>query len=606
MSGTTLKARMLEAFRVRVYIVSSIMILFFLAIIIQLFYLQIIKQQDFAKQSKSNMENYIPILAPRGEIYDCNIPPAVLASNRSSFNICLIKNDFKSKRELKKVLGSLASLLKVELEYLWNKANQANPWEKVVLKEDVDFDLIVKIASYPEIFKNISWQELPMRSYPYKNMLSHLIGFVGQINQKEYQDLKASGYKYYHKVGKIGLEKEYDQFLRGEDGSRRRIVDVQNRVEFEEVEVEPKAGHNLVLTIDQRIQEELDHCLNGLKGAGVVLRAVTGEILALTSKPDFDPNLIISKDNETVIQNLLKDKDNPFLDRSIQARYSPASTFKIITALAALETESISPKKRFYCAEKFILKGYRDREFYCHDRHNSLNLYQAIAESCNIYFYNLGYLIGPTIILKYADYLGLNDKTGIDLPGEKSGFIPSRKWKLKTYGQSWFDGDTINLSIGQGFISVTLLGMANLLAGLINKGIIYRPYLVKEIRSADNLKVIKKISRDKIREVPLSDFSLEVIKKGMRLGVLKGTSRRLSFLDFPVAGKTGTVQTRSNRKEKKSQHAWFIGYGPYGDQPEEDSFIVAVIVEHGISGSVAAVPIAARVFQKLADAGYLK
>jgi len=610
MEYTSFKTKMMEAFRVRMYFfVSSVGFIFFI-LVVQLVNLQIISGREYAQKSRANMENYIPITASRGEIYDRNFKydekNVIIVSNRPSFNITTVPEKFKSKKKLQDTMRRVSKLLKVSYESLMQDMSNRNPWERIIIKEDVDFDTIIKIATNQNIFPNVDWEDAPVRVYNFGEMFAHSLGYIGSISSEEYKKLKSEGYKHYQKIGKSGIEKSYDRLLRGEDGYVRRIVDVRNRTEGEEVGLQPIAGNNMVLTMDYEIQRvAYDAMRDHQKGALVVLKPASGEVLALISKPDFDPNLIISKDNQKIITDLSGDKNRPFLNRAIQSKYPPASTFKLVTTIAGLESGKVLPNRSYHCAGKYTLKGYKDHDFFCYETHGTLDLYWAIAKSCSVYFYQLGLSVGPTNILSYAEYFGLNEKTGIDLPGEISGFVPSRKWKYKTFGQPWYDGDTVNLSIGQGFVTVTPVEMVNLISGLVNNGIVYKPHLVREIRTNDNRKIIKSFKREKVREIPLSQLTIQTVKQGMRLSVTSGTSGRLGVLKVPLAGKTGTAQTRSKRKEDFSQHAWFVGYGPYEEDPEK-AVAVAVLVEYGVAGAASAVPIAERIFYKLNELGYFK
>ncbi len=607
MEHTSYRTRMLEAFRYRMYFFLGAVSFVFAILVFQLMNLQIIQGDVYRQRSKMNMENYIPIPASRGEIYDRNfktgVKNQVIVSNRPSFNITTVPASFKDKKEISTVLKPLCRLLKVSYDDIINEINGKNPWERIVIKEDVGFDTIVVIASNQHLFRYIDWEDAPVRVYNFGNMFSHAVGYIGSISPEEYKRLKAAGYRHYQKIGKSGLEKEYDSLLRGVDGYYRRIVDVRNRTEGEEIGLRPIAGSNLILTIDFELQKAAFEAMKDLKGAAVVIKPATGEVLALVSKPDFDPNQIISRNNAKTIEELSSDKNRPFLNRAIQAKYPPASTFKLVTAISALEEDRWNPSWTNYCPGKFTLKGYVDRDFYCYATHGNVDMYWAIAKSCSVYFYQVGYKIGPTIMLKYADYLGLSEKTGIDLPGEIPGFLPSKKWKLKTFGQQWFDGDTVNMAIGQGFLSVTLIEMANLIAGVVNNGVIVRPHVVRQILSLDNKKIIRNFEPEKMKEIPLSGRTTNTLKQGMRMSVTSGTSGRLGYLKIPIVGKTGTAQTRSRRKEDYSQHAWFVGFAPF-EAPAEDAVVVAVIVEYGVAGAVAAVPVAEKVFAKLISLGY--
>jgi len=609
MSQSSIRTRMLEAFRKRMFVFGGSVALVFFILFIQLVNLQIVNGEEYAYKARMNMENYIPIPAPRGEIYDRNYKinnsGKVLVSNRPSFNITIIPESFENERSLRTVLLRLTEYVKFDIEDAMKDIKKGNPWERVIIKDDVDFATVTKIASHRHLFPNINWEDAPVRVYNYGEVFSHSIGYIGSITKKEYEKLKVSGYKYYQSLGKSGIEKQYDKILRGTDGQIRRIVDVKNRTEGEEVGQDPLGGNNLRLTLDYDVQKSAYEALGENRGAVIVIKPSTGEILTMVSKPAYDPNLIISRNNAPLLRELYRDKKKPFLNRSIQSKYPPASTFKLVTAISALETEKTYPSKRYTCTGKYTLKGYRDHDFYCFRVHGNLDLYQAIGKSCSSYFYQLGYKVGPTAIMKYAGYMGLNEKTNIDIPGEISGFIPSKKWKLKTFGQPWFDGDTINMSIGQGFLAVTPIGLANMLCGIVNNGIVYKPHLLKEVYSPDNKKVVSEVAREKLREIPLSPITLDTIKKGMRKSVTIGSSARLQRLKVPICGKTGTAQTRSKRKENRTQHAWWIGYAPF-DGPADKAIAVAVFIEYGQWGAVAAVPVAEKVFAKLIEKDYFK
>lgn len=610
MAHSSIRSKMQEAFRRRIYVFIVGVAVYFIVILLQVINLQLFNGSDYKLRAKLNMEDYIPIPASRGEFYDRNYNEddkknSVIVSNRPSFNITTVRAKFKNADELKLTFQNLSNLVSFDVDTAIKEINTKNKWQRFVILEDVPFEKVVQIASHQELYSNINYEDAPVRVYNFNSLFSHIVGYIGSINSREYKKLKSEGYKYYHKIGKSGLEKQYDDILRGKDGKVRRIVDVKNRTEGEEVGQEPVSGNNLVLTVDYNIQKAAYDAIGDYTGTCVVLKANTGEVIAMVSKPDYDPNIIISKNNSALMTELQKNKKNPFLNRAIQAKYPPASTFKLVTAISALEEDKWKPGWKNYCPGYYVLHGYVDRTFQCYKgtAHGSLNLLQAIGKSCNVYFYNLGYKIGPTPIMQYAQYLGLKDKTNIDLPGEISGFVPTKKWKLKTFGESWYDGDTINLAIGQGFTSVTPLAMANLVSGIVNQGIIYRPHLVSQIRSQDNKTVISDIIPEKIKEVPLSSKTVDNVKMGMRLSVLDGTSVRLRYLKIPFAGKTGTAQTRSKIKAESTQHAWFVGFGPYGGEPE-NTYVIAVLIERGIAGAATAVPVAEKVLSQMISQGY--
>ena len=607
MQFASVRTKIIEEFRKRLYVIGIIIICMFAIFFLQLINLQIFQGREFSEKSRMNMENNIPLPASRGEIYDRNFSTdkqnIVLATNRPAFNIIVIPAQYKEKNQFYYAIQNICALLQLPYEEILTDLKSTNPYNRYIIQEDVPFDIIVTIATNQDKFPNIMWEDAPVRVYPFNNMFSHVIGYIGSLTKEEYNTYKDVGYKYYQKIGKAGIERQYDSILRGVDGYVRRIVDAKNRTEGEEIGQHPKSGYNIVLTLDYDVQKTAYTALGDNRGSVIVMKPATGEIISIVSKPDYDPNLIISKNNIKIITELNNDKNKPFLNRAIQSRYPPASTFKLVTSIAALEEEKWDPAITRYCPGKYTLKGYVDRDFYCYQAHGSVNLLWAIARSCSVYFYQLGLKLGPTTIFNYAGYLGLAETSGIDIPGEITGFIPSKKWKLKTFGQPWFDGDTVNLSIGQGFMLVTPIGMMDFLSAIVNSGVVFKPHCIKEIRSIDNTSVVSVVIPEKLREIPLSPTTLNTIKQGMRMAVVNGTAARLGYLKVQMCGKTGTAQTRSKRQEDVSQHAWFVGFGPYDSHPEKVVAIV-VMVEYGIAGAATAVPIAEQVFTTLIKKGY--
>jgi len=397
MEQTSLKFKMMEAFRMRMFFFLATVSVMFLVLIIQLSNIQLIHGEEYENRSRLNMESNIPIPASRGEIYDRNFDPVskneVIVSNRQSFSLTTIPASFQNKEKLEETLHRLSRLL-----------------------EDIEFNKMVKIATHKTLFPNIEWEDKPVRVYNKDNAFCHVIGYVGSISRDEYLNLRDKGYRHYQKIGKSGIEKQYDIDLRGKDGFIRRIVDVKNRIEGEEIGFRPVPGKNLVLTIDAEIQKTAHEAMKNRLGAVIVLKPSTGEVLSLISKPDFNPNLIISNDNYGIIEELSSNKNRPFLNKVIQARYPPASTFKLIPAIAALEEDKWKPNWHYNCFGKYTLKGFIDKDFYCFKYHKAVDMYGAIGRSCCVYFYQLGYKIGPTLILKYARYMGLHEPTGIDIP----------------------------------------------------------------------------------------------------------------------------------------------------------------------------------------------
>lgn len=603
----------LEAFRIRLYFLSVAIAISFLLIFVQLIKLQLVQGEEYRLRSRNNMETFIPIQAPRGEIYARDFGAGKknhpLVSNRVSFNVITIPAKFKNQGEMKTILSRLSRIADIPLDFMLAKIKKSNnPFIRVSLKEDIPYRKIVKIASFKDQLDYITWETIPKRNYLYGNLYAHLLGYTGKISKRELRKNRSKGYKYYNIIGKNGIEKEYDILLRGKDGRIKRIVDVKRRTEGESLDTLPLPGRILVLTIDHEIQKIVYESMKKMVGVGgcvIVMRPATGEILAMVSKPDYDPNFMVSIDDPEKFKVLAEDERKPFLNRAIQIKNPPSSTFKPLVGLAALEEGKLTYHDKYRCEKRYILKGLRDRTFYCWGYHGSNRLVFGIAKSCNIFFYQVGLSLGSVPILNYARYFGLGEKTQVDLPGEISGFVPSDKWKRKTFRQRWFDGDTLNISIGQGFLQFTPIGMAQYYSGLVNNGIINKPHILKEVRNPQTKEVELKVRPQILREVPVKKENLDKILEGIREVVRSGTTRYMNHPKIKIAGKTGTVQTFSITREKEylrkrteTHHAWFIGFAPF-DADIKDKILVAVFVEYGRSGSGGAAPIAYRIFKEI-------
>ncbi|MBP8178639.1 MAG: hypothetical protein KAY16_04815, partial [Spirochaetes bacterium] len=332
MQFASVRTKIIEEFRKRLYVIGIIIICMFAIFFLQLINLQIFQGREFSEKSRMNMENNIPLPASRGEIYDRNFSTdkqnIVLATNRPAFNIIVIPAQYKEKNQFYYAIKNICALLQLPYEEILTDLKSTNPYNRYIIQEDVPFDIVVTIATNQDKFPNIMWEDAPVRVYPFNNMFSHVIGYIGSLTKEEYNTYKDVGYKYYQKIGKAGIERQYDSILRGVDGYVRRIVDAKNRTEGEEIGQHPKSGYNIVLTLDYDVQKTAYTALGDNRGSVIVMKPATGEIISIVSKPDYDPNLIIPKNNIKIITELNNDKNKPFLNRAIQSRYPPASTFK--------------------------------------------------------------------------------------------------------------------------------------------------------------------------------------------------------------------------------------------------------------------------------------
>lgn len=576
----------LEKLRQRLVRLTVIIIIAFMILIVRMSYLQIIKGNYYRKVSENNRIRLIPITASRGMIYDRN--GKILAQDVPSFDISIIQLGL-SEKEILQTLIKLKKIVEIDLKEVQEKilAKKIRPFEPMIIIPDVNRQTLTKVAERTTELPGIIIQVNPKRYYPCGTISAHALGYIGETNREELVKKHAEGYKYGDSIGKSGIEGYYDIFLRGKDGGKQIEVDARGRQLQVLGEMEPIPGNNLVLTIDRKLQEIASDALGERSGAIVIMNPNNGEILAMVSKPSFDPNIFLRHMTPQQAKEIFVNKRYPLFNRAIQALYSPGSVFKVVVAACALENEIIKEEDTHSCGGIYWLGNQR---FICYHRekHGEMNIVDAMAHSCNIFFYQVGYKLGADKISKFAMEVGLGSKTGIDLPSESSGLVPTRNWKRKRYGKSWYGGDTILLSIGQGFILTTPLQLAQVLSVIVNGGHVYTPRLVKEmIDSSGNVKVfnpwVKKI-------ISLSQQTQKVLFKGLESVVTNGTGQRAYLPNLRVAGKTGTVQNPTGE-----DHALFLCFAPV-DSPK---VVISVIVEHGGKGGIEAVPVARRILEQI-------
>jgi penicillin-binding protein 2 len=417
-----------------------------------------------------------------------------------------------------------------------------------------------------------------VRNYQESGSLSHIIGYVGNITRDELTMLYNKGYQQGDLIGKNGIERQYDELLRGKDGQTTRTVDVRGRnVAGDNTRVSPEMGKNLVLTIDRKIQTLAEKALGRRIGAVVVLRPTNGEILAMVSYPWYDPNIFNQTDLGAEYQALIDDPNKPLINRAIQSAYPPASTFKIVMTAGILAEDAFPPEQTIDCLGEI---DYGNRLWRCHIRrpgHGRLNLAGAMAQSCDIYYWNVGRdHLGVENIVNYARDFGFGESTGVDLPGEISGFIPTPQWKDRRLHERWQSGDTMNMSIGQGFSLVTPLQMANMVAMTVNDGVIYSPHILKEVRDPRNDAVEWDVDPKTLHTSEISPEVFAAVRRDMRGVISEGTAQYpLNIKTVEIAGKTGTGEVGLQNQ----WHSWFASYAPYETDKPEERIVVAVIVE---------------------------
>ncbi|MBN1353336.1 MAG: penicillin-binding protein 2 [Candidatus Omnitrophica bacterium] len=549
---------------------TGIILVLFIAITGGLFYTQIARYGLYSKLSEKNRIRVIPLEAPRGKMYDRN--GRLLVSNRIAFDVAVVPNEISNKTKL---IDGLSDILGTEKEDMARKISAAragNPFLPATVAEDIEKDKAIKIEEVRMEFPGVIVTTRPIRNYIYKEAISHVTGYLGKISEAELARYKTYGYRMVDFVGKDGLERAYNDYLRGVDGGIQTEVDSRGRqLRFLAVK-EPERGKDLHLTLDAELQKFCSELFKEETGALAVMDSETGGILALVSSPGFDPNIFISPRNSRQVRKLLSDKKYfPMIDRAIASAYPAGSVFKIVVALGGLDSGVFGKDDTFNCSGSHWVGN---RVFHCwkDEGHGTLNMRGGLKNSCNIFFYQLGISVGPDAISKYAFKLGLGRPTGIDLPGEVSGFVPTPAWKKKSLRQAWFIGETANLSIGQGYLLVTPLQILQLVNIMATEGKITQPFLVDKIGEV-------RLHHTKIQDLRLNPEAVEIVREGMRdvVNAPHGTGFYARPKEVIVAGKTGTAQNPNG-----ISHAWFTGFAPF-DHPK---ISVVVFVEHGGKGGL--------------------
>jgi penicillin-binding protein 2 len=479
------------------------------------------------------------------------------------------------------VTGAVAGILNTSADEIGGKIppQYYQLYQPVEIAVNVPFTAIASLAERKDSLPGVSWNSKPMRNYVDSRSLSHILGYVGDITRDELTILYNKGYQQGDLIGKAGIERQYDELLRGREGRETRTVDVRGRRITGQGNVirEPSLmGKNLVLTIDRRIQTLVEKALGERMGAALVMRPGTGEILAMVSYPWYDPN-VLSGGQRAGYQALVNDPNKPFINRAIQSSYPPASTFKIVMTTGILAENAFPPEQLILCPGEI---SYGDRQWRCHIRrpgHGRLNLRRAMAQSCDIFYWIVGRdHLGVERIVSYARDYGFGETTGIDLPGEIAGFVPTPQWKDRRFHEKWLGGDTMNMSIGQGYTLVTPVQMANMVAMTVNDGKIYKPQILKEVRDPVSGAVEQNIQPELLHESDLDPGIFEAVRRDMRGVISEGTAQfPLNINTVEIAGKTGTGEVGFQDR----WHSWFAAFAPYTTSKPEERVVVSIIVE---------------------------
>ena len=564
-------------------------------------FLQIINNPYFAAAAEKNRIRISKIKAERGLIKDRN--QIILADNRPQFIVTITPGDLpKEIKEREQVIAKISRIIDLPITDIQERVDLAkggsSQYEPINLADDLVYEKAVLLEIESNNIPGLNVEFGRRRTYYNKDFIgsffSHIIGYIGYLTKEDFSKYK-NKYSLNDNIGKTGLELAYEDVLKGADGKRKVEVDAMGRVTNILAEENPKSGDNLILSLDANLQKKVFEILgsrfkgqNLKRGAVIVLNPQNGQILSLVSLPTYDNEKFIGRIAKTDYETLIQDSNKPLFNRAIAGEYPSGSTIKPFFAAAALEEGIINRNTSF-----LSVGGLQIGQWFFPDwkagGHGLINVTRALAESVNTFFYIIGggYQdfngLGLEKILKYAQLFGFSQKSGIDLPGERDGFLPTAEWKKEKTGEPWYIGDTYHLSIGQGYLSVTPLQIAMATAAIANNGTLYKPTLLQAIENSSTGEVNYK-QPEILRDNFLKSSTIKVVQDGMRDTVVYGSARSLGILPVAVAGKTGTAQWQ----EGKRTHAWFIGYAPF----KNPQIVVTILIEEGGEGSSTAVPIA--------------
>ncbi len=553
----------------------------FVMLAIRLWQIQIIQGEHFLRLAEENRIRVSSVAAPRGPIKDRRGRPLTL--NRPAFTVSLLPTELQHPEQVIPDVARKLGMPPAEVAAKLADA-RARPFEPVRLRRDVPKVTIAAIAESRMDLPGVLVQVEPVREYPYGSLAVHLLGYLGEISDQDLQALRDQGYEAGELIGKDGVERIYDRYLKGRNGQIQAEVDAQGRPLRVLARVPPTPGNTVVLGIDLDVQKAAEEALGSRVGAVVAMDPRDGTIVAFASHPAFDPNLFATGIPINAWAKLLHDPQQPLLDRAIQGGYPTGSVFKVITGTAALELGLVQADTRFYCPGYYNLGG---RIFHDHEVHGNINFLEGIAQSCNVVFWTISRPVGPQNLAKIARMYGLGQRTGIDLPQEIAGIIPDPGWKSRVWKQPWYAGDTLNTAVGQGYVLATPLQVARMLAAVANGGTLVTPHVVTEVQSPQG-KVLVRVAPPPGGQMHLRPQTLAVLRAGLAAVVSRGTAASIQIPGLAVAGKTGTADNPHGKP-----HAWFAGYAP-ADAPQ---LVVAAVVENVGFGAEFAGPIVRRVLQ---------
>jgi penicillin-binding protein 2 len=587
----------------RVTSAALVVLAVWLILLARLFYLQVVQAERYTQFAERNSVRTHRVQAPRGMILDRN--GEILVDARPALGITLVPSETEDLELTLRRVARLAGADEAELLQRHGRPSGAARFKPQLVLQDLDRAAFARIGERLWALPGVHSEYRTLRDYRYGEMSAHLLGWLGEIDPESLEDREYQGYRPGDVVGRKGIEKLLERELRGRPGGENWLVDAHGR-ELELLSaVEPQPGLNVTLTLDRRLQQVAEHALDerGKAGAIVALDPRNGEVLVLASRPGFDPNRFASGIDGAEWKALMNDARAPLHFRALQGQYPPGSTYKLVTAIAGLEEGVIRPGLQVHCGGSFRL-GRRTYRCWRRGGHGVVDVHKALVQSCDVFFYRVGLEVGVDRLAYYARSLGFGARTGIELPGELPGLVPTRAWKERRFGEPWMEGETVSLSIGQGFNLWTPLQLAHAYAAVGHGGMRWRPFLVKRVQQPDGA-ILRETAPQAAGPLPFKEETLRIVRDALR-GVVqepRGTGGHMRNLPGGVeaAGKTGTAQVvgmkgdppedESLIPEQYRDHAWFVTYLP----AENPRLAIAVLVEHGGHGGSAAAPIAAEV-----------
>ncbi|PLX77299.1 MAG: penicillin-binding protein 2 [Desulfuromonas sp.] len=588
----------------RFVLFSLAAVVVFAILLLRLWYLQIISVDQYRQLSEKNRIRYLPVAAERGPVYDHD--GTLLVDNRPGFTIAALRQEVEDSDRLLSSLAGYLDVDKEQLEERWMAGKRLPRYRPVPLAVDVGWDNVERVQENAVDLPGVLTLVTPIRAYPYGEMASHLFGYLGEITEEELASGDYNNYRGGDFIGQNGLERFLEDYLRGLEGERLLEVDVKGKELRTLKTLEPTPGKKVFLTLRKELQLAAEEAIGDQAGAAVALDVRSGAVLALVSKPSFDPALFARGIYPEEWLELLQNSRHPLQNKALRGQYPPGSTFKLVTALAVLESGLVGPDYTVDCSGRIEVGP---REFRCWKKkgHGETNLKKAIRESCDVFFYDVSLKIGIDKIAETARQLGLGSVSDFRPARERSGLIPDSAWKKRRFNDRWYNGETVIAAIGQGYDLVTPMQLAVMTAAIANNGKVLRPYVVERVEDFDgNVLSLTEPEVLKVAEIEQKDF--DALKAGLVAVVNEphGTGWLSRMPDVTVAGKTGTAQVirmKSDEEEEKIKdedieyrfrdHGLFVSYAP-AEAPE---IAIAVVIEHGSHGSTAAAPVSKAILQ---------